>query len=99
MKYRTKPVIKEAFQMTKERRWDNKHWPHWLITAWHKGPGENGLWINPDDEEQERLVLGTLEGVHNVDWNDWIIQGLRGELYPCKPDIFEKTYEPIEEAQ
>jgi hypothetical protein len=35
-----------------------------------------------------------MEGVHRCDFGDWIIQGVNGEIYPCKPDIFEKTYEP-----
>ena len=42
----------------------------------------------------DRLVIQTLEGVLTVSWNDYIIQGVQGELYPCKPDIFEATYEP-----
>jgi hypothetical protein len=40
------------------------------------------------------LFIGTLEGVHRADPGDWIIQGIKGELYPCKPDIFAATYEP-----
>jgi len=39
------------------------------------------------------LSIGTLEGQHLVSWGDWIIQGVKGELYPCKPDIFDATYE------
>ena len=68
-KYRKKPVIIEAFQMTKERRWDNSDWPEWLHMAWQREPGENSLWPNPDvppnegDESAEQLVCGTLEGV------------------------------------
>lgn len=38
----------------------------------------------------------TLEGNHIVCPGDWIIKGIKGEFYPCKPDIFEKTYEPVE---
>lgn len=40
------------------------------------------------------LLIHTLEGVMRADKDDWIIKGVNGELYPCKPDIFEKTYEP-----
>lgn len=40
----------------------------------------------------------TLEGNHLVTWDDYIIRGVQGELYPCKPDIFEATYEPVEET-
>ena len=43
------------------------------------------------------LYIETLEGTHHVSVGDYIIQGLHGELYPCKPDIFEKTYEEVKE--
>jgi hypothetical protein len=42
-----------------------------------------------------RLYIGTLEGVMRADPGDWIIRGVNGELYPCKPDIFEQTYEAV----
>ena len=42
------------------------------------------------------LVIETLEGNHKAMPGDWIIKGIRGEFYPCKPDIFELTYEPVE---
>jgi hypothetical protein len=93
--YRKRPVVIEAFQMTRERRWDNRDWPEWLNRAWNT-EGEGCLRIDPDDPERERLYIGTLEGVHRVSWGDFIIQGVHGELYPCKPDIFEATYEPVE---
>jgi hypothetical protein len=41
--------------------------------------------------------LDTLEGNMRADFDDWIITGVNGEMYPCKPNVFEKTYEPIEE--
>lgn len=44
-----------------------------------------------------RTFIKTLEGVHHVSVGDYVIKGVRGELYPCKPDIFEETYEVIEE--
>ena len=93
-KYRKKPIVIEAFQMTMGRRWDNSEWPVWLHVAWNTDPSEGSLWI---DEDSERLILGTLEGVYKITFDDWIIQGIKGELYPCKPDIFEATYEPVEE--
>lgn len=95
MKFRKKPVVVEAFQMTKARRWDNSDWPNWLNEAWQRDPGEGALFIDPDDPARELLCLGTLEGLHRVSWDDWIIQGVKGELYPCKPDIFAETYEPV----
>ena len=42
------------------------------------------------------LHIPTLEGVMIASENDWVIKGVNGELYPCKPDIFEKTYEKVE---
>lgn len=42
------------------------------------------------------IVIPTLEGNHNANINDFIIRGIAGEYYPCKPDIFEQTYEPVE---
>jgi len=41
--------------------------------------------------------IATLEGGHIVTPGDWIIQGVHGEHYPCKPDIFEETYDPVME--
>jgi hypothetical protein len=44
-----------------------------------------------------RLVIPTLEGDHIASPGDWIIKGVKGEFYPCKPDIFELTYDPVED--
>lgn len=96
-KFRKKPIVIEAFQMTLEQRDTNEDWPVWLHDAWNKEPGEGALFLDRDSEER-LYVLGTLEGVHRVTWGDWIIKGVKGELYPCKPDIFEATYEPVEEG-
>jgi hypothetical protein len=100
-KYRKKPVVIEAFQMTKERRLDNSEWPNWLNAAWQKGVAEAGsLFCSADgcleDDECTPLFIQTLEGTHKVSWDDWIILGVKGEIYPCKPDIFEATYEKVE---
>ena len=45
----------------------------------------------------DHLVIKTLEGNHRAEKGDWIIKGVKGELYPCKPDIFNLTYEPVRE--
>ena len=97
-KWRKKPVVIEAFQMTEARRHNNVNWPNWLHLAWNTEPGEGSLYIDPDDPERQRLCIGTLEGVHRVAWGDWIIRGGKGELYPCKPDIFEATYERTDDG-
>jgi len=97
-KYRKKPVVIEAFQMTKERRQDNSEWPAWLHMAWNKEQNEVGCVFcsdYPNSNGTDKLKVYTLEGCHLIEWGDYIIQGVKGELYPCKPDIFEMTYEEV----
>lgn len=66
--------------------------PGWLIDAMAKRENEVGsMWW-----DWESLYIRTMEGVHRASANDWIIRGVQGELYPCKPDIFEQTYEVAE---
>ena len=93
--FRKKPVVIEAFQMTEARRMDNAEWPEWLNRAWNKNEGEPGAVFRKDMDATmpDLLCIWTLEGVHLVDWGDWIIRGVKGELYPCKPGIFAATYE------
>jgi hypothetical protein len=90
MKFRTKPVEKEAIQ------WTGKN----LEEVYNFCGTEN---IGPIERRPDYdLKIKTLEsggGYHVADTGDWIIKGLRGEFYPCKPDIFEKTYEPVVYAQ
>lgn len=93
-KFRKQPVVIEAFQMTSERMWDNRDWPEWLHAAWNIEPSVPGSFYRPySDENCNALCIGTLEGPLRVSVDDWIIQGVKGELYPCKPDIFEATYD------
>ena len=99
--YRKKPVVIEAFQMTDGRRKDNKDWPDWLHAAWSKAPSEKGsLFLCPGDislpDWEGGLFIKTLEGCRFVATGDWIIKGVDGELYPCKPDIFKATYEKVD---
>ena len=81
MKFRKKPVVIEAKQYT----------------------GDNGQEIADFMHRQRhalqgtKLLIGTLGGIMSADINDWIIRGVQGEYYPCKPDIFDKTYERVEE--
>lgn len=89
LRFRKKPVVIEAFRFTEARREDNTDWPEWLHEAWNKGDGAPGSFWPCDGT----LYLGTLEGAHVVAPGDWIIRGVKGELYPCKPDIFDMTYE------
>ncbi len=98
MKYRKKPVVVEAFQMTLDRRTDNSEWPEWLHAAWNADSSEPGsVHCSVPGSELCLLNVVTLEGVMRVEFNDYIIQGVQGELYPCKPDIFEATYEVVVE--
>lgn len=96
--YRKKPVVIEAFQMTEARRQDNSEWPNWLHEAWNMSHTTiGGLYPSdyPNSDGTDRLRIRTLEGDQLVSWNDYIIQGVQGEIYPCKPDIFEATYEAV----
>lgn len=91
--YRKKQVVVEAFQMTKERREDNGDWPSWLHQAWQKDSHEEGALYPHENPYNRRLRIRTLEGEQLVEHDDYIIRGVEGEIYPCKPAIFEKTYE------
>jgi hypothetical protein len=96
--YRKKPVVIEAFQMTEERRQNNADWPNWMHKAWNKDITEIGAIYcekYPNSDGTDNLLVQSLEGVMRVSWGDYIICGVKGELYPCKPDIFEVTYEKI----
>lgn len=85
MKYKTKPVIKEAIQFTGIKS------VHRMDDEWGKLFSD----VAEFDAISGRFQIRTLEGPHNVSLGDYVIKGLHGEFYPCKPDIFEKTYEPI----
>lgn len=91
MKYRKKPIVIEAFQMTKDIWNTNEGWPQWALEAWDRDPSEGSIWCADD-----KVFCGTMEGVHEVTFDDWIILGVVGEIYPCKPDVFEMTYESVE---
>lgn len=58
-----------------------------------KKPVEVEAW-----QTDETIYIETLEGTLEARPGDWIIRGIRGELYPCKPDVFEKAYEIVEEV-
>jgi hypothetical protein len=98
-KFRKKPIVIEAFQLTPETRTSNANWPNWMNEAWNKNHDEEGslrCMDYPHSTGNDELEILTLEGVLHVSFGDWIIRGVKGELYPCKPDIFAATYEPIE---
>ena len=97
-KYRKKPVEIEAFQYDGDLKGNNGEYyvPDWAVKAFEEGVMFYDSWDDWCDEEPCELFINTLEGKHHVSVNDYVIKGVNGELYPCKPDIFEKTYEFVE---
>jgi len=89
MKYRKKPVVVEALLYQAEL--GNNRVMNWLSLH---GANVHG-WLFHDGE----ISIPTLEGVMKASDGDWIIKGVKGEFYPCKPDIFAATYEPVEPAE
>jgi hypothetical protein len=82
-KFRKKPVVIEAFRWTGGPDQDDD--PVWVVEKIKSGD----VWF-----ARGGLHIKTLEGVMRAEAGDWIIKGVKGEVYPCKPDIFEATYEP-----
>ena len=98
MKFRKKPVIVEAFKYDGDLKDRNGlfYVPFWAQEAYKKGIMYYGA--ETCDLPPCELYIETLEGTHHVSVGDYVIQGVNGELYPCKPDIFEKTYEEVKEV-
>jgi hypothetical protein len=95
-KFRKRPVVVEAFQITRLTRWENVDWPEWLNRAWNKDRHEVGAVMTDEkDPAHPWLWVNTIEGKMQIVFGSWIIKGIVGELYACREDIFEKTYEPI----
>lgn len=89
VKYRKKPVVIEAFKWTGGR--DQIEDPIWMVEALEKG---NAAIVST--KYGYVMQINTLEGVMTAQQGDYIIRGVQGEIYPCKPDIFEATYEKVE---
>ena len=81
-KFKKKPVIIEAVQFTGDN-WEE-------LDKFITGPFTAFV-------AEKYLIIPTLEGDHKAELNDWIIKGVHGEFYPCKPDIFKETYEELSE--
>ena len=92
MKFRKKPVVIEAVQ------WDG------TLSGWRKIEGEfpkmrtTSIQYHEERNEASGIRIATLEGSYDVSVCDYIIRGVKGEFYPCKPDIFEMTYDKAEDA-
>ena len=95
-KYRKKPVVVEAFKYDGDLKdnWGNYYVPDWAIVALKAQVMFYGS--KSEGAPPCELYIRTLEGVHHVEVDDYVIQGVKGELYPCKPDIFEMTYEKVD---
>lgn len=91
-KYRKKPVIIEA------RQWDGTVLQAHLLMDWMMGKTAVHLECEECTKEPGAhwLTIDTLEGTMIAATGDWIIEGVKGEFYPCKPDIFEMTYEKVD---
>jgi hypothetical protein len=90
MKFRKKPIVIEAEQFFPEK----KPWPAGV----GEGPSVDDLpnppWM-PPRPYRRTFFINTLEGPFVVTPGDWIITGVQGERYPCKPDIFRDTYDEV----
>jgi len=96
MKFRKKPVVIEAFRMGID------YIPDWFMDKVSSSEIEllsptDGLHGPFEHMNDTYCKITTLEGIMTGDHGDYIIQGINGEVYPCKPDIFAKTYDTVEE--
>lgn len=66
-----------------------------MIGGIHEFMGGDTIRVNYEDKDNPYLKIETLEGIMKASVGDYIIKGVNGEFYPCKPDIFEKTYERV----
>jgi hypothetical protein len=102
MKFRKKPVEIEARQLIGSNAdmhavylWIEKNTQGSFDPYADEVPA-SGVSIDP---ATGFMLIATLEGVMQAKPGDWIIRGVQGEFYPCKPDIFEATYEPVEDER
>lgn len=101
-KYRMKPVVIEAFRLGEDLQYPYE--PHWFLDAESDGTvgaewAPTGAFGATDPLRQtycKSCAIITLAGIMHAKEGDYIIKGVNGELYPCKPDIFEKTHEEVE---
>lgn len=87
MKYRKKPVVIEAMQIHS----DNVS----SVMLWMGGRGITSGGY--DDNDMPFIQIATLEGTMLAQIGDFVIKGIKGEFYPCKPDIFKASYEAVSE--
>lgn len=95
-KFRKKPVEIDACQTSVALHCASHNWtglPDWLRDAYESGEPGHGIVFASD-----HVLISTLEGTMRADRDDWIIRGVKGEIYPCKPDIFAATYDAVDLA-
>jgi len=90
-RYRKRPVVIEAVPVSSVVQRGTPAWGE--MPAWMRDAIDNGTVVYQGDLG---VAIRTLEGTMRADQSDWVICGVKGELYPCKPDIFAATYEPVE---
>lgn len=89
MRYRKRPVVIESFQLGVD------FIPDWFMDAVTANEVIlHGLSSGFNHVPDTNADIHTLEGWHHANYGDYIIRGVKGEIYPCKPDIFQMTYEP-----
>ena len=90
MKYRKKPVVIEAIQINESTDLKNNFLKKFF---------EDGVIFENIDPVNRGIYIKTLEGDLKVSKGDYIIKGVKDEIYPCKPDIFKMTYEKVENSE
>jgi hypothetical protein len=90
-KFRKRPVVIEAMRYEPHRSRELEQWSGGVVVT------SPVLEPTVANHSGEYVQIETLEGVMTAIPGDWIIRGVKGEFYPCKPDIFEATYEPVGE--
>ena len=102
MKYRKKPVVIEAVKIIYAEMLSNgpEHSPFAEMTPWIEASITSGVLSLSTKGARDYAVIEikTLEGTMEATPGDYLIRGIKGELYPCKPDIFDATYESAEET-
>ena len=91
--FRKKPVVIEAMRFNGSQASFDRIWD------WMGGDDGPNMGYSGTESEPESFGVKTLEGVMTCSCGDWVIKGVKGEFYPCKPDIFDATYEPVEERE
>lgn len=88
-KFRKKPVVIDAIQLGRS--------PQSLHDVLEFIGSTKPYTVHDEENETHAIIIPTFEGDMRANVGDWVIRGVQGEVYPCKPDIFAATYEPADE--